>query len=88
MEPTDDSALILKALQQSKERGTIIGLWAKPLGNGMFMCRISSIEECEHIAESVISLKPYDASGVRLRTDKLKLNEIERVYAFSFRMKN
>ena len=72
---------ILDELAASHENGNAIGIWARSLGTGMFMCGVDAIldDDVEH--DKVIVLKPLDLRGSPLATHVLFLQEIEKVYA-------
>jgi hypothetical protein len=73
---------ILNELAASQKNGNVIGIWAPPLGTGLFMCGIENIldDEVEH--DMVIILKEKDLNGVPLQAHVLFLQEIEKVFPF------
>lgn len=77
-----DARYILNELIASKEQGNVIGIWAPPLGNGLFMCAVETIfdDDVEH--DKVIILKEKDLNGVPLQAHVLFLQEIEKVFPF------
>jgi hypothetical protein len=75
-----DPKNILVELVASREQGNVIGIWAAPLGRGLFMCAVETIfdDDVEH--DKVIILKEKDLNGVPLSAHVLFLQEIEKVY--------
>ena len=75
-----DPKSILGELVASREHGNVIGIWAPPLGRGLFMCAVETIidDDVEH--DKVIILKEKDLNGVQLAAHVLFLQEIEKVY--------
>lgn len=73
---------ILEELATSQEKGNVIGIWAAPLGDGLFMCAVENIfdDDVEH--DKVIILKEKDLNGVPLQAHVLFLQEIEKVFPF------
>jgi hypothetical protein len=76
---------ILDELIASQEHGNVIGIWAHPLGEGLFMCAVENIyhDDVEH--DEVIILKENDLNGVPLQAHVLFLQEIEKVFPFKTR---
>lgn len=77
-----DSKNILNELIASQENGNVVGIWAPPLGNGLFMCAVETLfdDDVEH--DKVIILKEKDLNGVQLQAHVLFLQEIEKVFPF------
>lgn len=77
-----DPKNILEELNTSREKGNVIGIWAPPLGTGLFMCAVENIfdDDVEH--DKVIILKEKDSNGVPLQAHVLFLQEIEKVFPF------
>jgi hypothetical protein len=73
---------ILDELIASKEHGNVIGIWAQPLGHGLFMCAVESIYDDDVEHDMVIILKEKDLNGVQLQAHVLFLQEIEKVFPF------
>lgn len=75
-----DSKNILNELSASQENGNVIGIWAPPLGSGLFMCAVETIldDDVEH--DKLIILKEKDLNGVQLQAHVLFLQEIEKVF--------
>jgi len=73
---------ILDELTASQEKGNVIGIWASPLGEGLFMCAVENIfdDDVEH--DMVIILKDKDLNGVPLQAHVLFLQEIDKVFPF------
>ncbi|MEX2232436.1 MAG: hypothetical protein WD824_09765 [Cyclobacteriaceae bacterium] len=76
-----DPQNILEELATSREKGNVIGIWAPPLGTGLFMCAVEDIfdDDVEH--DKVIILKEKDSNGAALQAHVLFLQEIEKVFA-------
>ena len=77
---------LLKALGESRRRGTTIGIYSDVLGEGMFMTAVEDIYEDTN--EIIIVLKRYDLSGSILQRNTLSLSEIRAVCAFDTQYKN
>jgi hypothetical protein len=73
---------ILKALQASKENGTIIALTVPKLGSGIFITAIEDIIEGNE-GNVYIKLKDYDVTGFMFERTTLQLTEIISVCALS-----
>ncbi|MEO5599799.1 MAG: hypothetical protein ABIR06_02615 [Cyclobacteriaceae bacterium] len=73
---------ILDELIASKENGNVVGIWAQPLGNGLFMCAVETIYDDDVEHDKVIILKEKDLNGVPLQAHVLFLQEIEKVFPF------
>jgi hypothetical protein len=73
---------ILRELDTSREKGNVIGIWAAPLGTGLYMCAVENIfdDDVEH--DKVIILKEKDSNGIPLQAHVLFLQEIEKVFPF------
>ena len=71
---------ILDELIASQEHGNVIGIWAPPLGDGMFMCAVENIYHDDEEHDEVIILKEHDLKGVPLQAHVLFLQEIEQVF--------
>ena len=72
---------ILDELIASQEHGNVIGIWAAPLGDGMFMCAVENIYHDDEEHDEVIILKENDLNGVPLQAHVLFLQEIEKVFS-------
>ncbi len=79
---------IFRALLESKERGTAIGIKANPLGRGMFVTAVQDILVGDGNENTQIILKGYDFTGHILETNVVKLNEIEGVCVFASKFGN
>lgn len=77
---------ILKALLNSKEEGTSIGLRASAIGEETIVTSVEDIIFQEN--ETIIVLKPYDATGYFLPSRTIKLRDIEGVFPFSTPFEN
>jgi hypothetical protein len=75
-----DPGDILQELKGSLENGNVVGIWASPLGAGLYMCAVDNVfdDEVEH--DKVIILKERDLNGVPLEAHVLFLQEIEKVF--------
>ena len=68
---------IYRELAVSKEAGTVVGINAPALGDGMFITAVDDIYSTE--AGDVVLLKPYDMTGHFLPRTQLSLSEIRSV---------
>jgi hypothetical protein len=71
---------ILKALYDSKESTTIVGIVSPVLGDGMFLTAVDDINS--EGQEITVSLKQYDMSGQILARTHLSLDEFKSVCSF------
>ena len=71
---------ILAALNQSRENGNVIGIWASSLGPGLHMCAVENIMDDDVEHDKVIILKDNDLNGVPLQARVLFLQDIEKVF--------
>ena len=83
-----DPREIFKALLDSKERGTAIGIKSSALGKGMFVAGVEDILIGDGHENTNIILKGYDFTGLVLETNHIRLSEIEGVCQFSSRFGN
>jgi hypothetical protein len=72
---------ILKALLQSKEEGTSVGIKAHCLGQEVVTTAVEDI--IFHDTHTVIVVKHYDGSGYILPSHKINLLEIQAVFPFN-----
>ncbi len=79
---------ILKALLESKENGTAIGIKAQVLGNGMFVIGVEDILIGDGSEHTRIILKGYDFTGHVLETNVIWLTDIEGVCSFASKFGN
>jgi hypothetical protein len=79
--------LILKALIESKQNGTAIGINAPGFFNGILVTGIEDIV-LEHDSDAIIILKKYDSNGYFLQHHKLKVGEIVSVCPFKSSFEN
>lgn len=84
----EDRTEIFKALLNSKERGTAIGLMAPVLGKGMFVTGVEDILIGDGHENSHVILKGYDFTGHILETNTIRLTDIEGVCMFSSKFGN
>jgi hypothetical protein len=77
---------ILPALHDSKKYGTVVGISAPILGNGVFLTSVESIVETN--SDHVITLKGYDVTGYILERNKLRLTDIRGICPFKSEFKN
>ena len=73
---------ILDELVASQENGNVIGIWAPPLGPGLTMCAVESIDDDDVEHDKVIVLKERDFNGAQLPVHVLFLQDIEKVFPF------
>lgn len=72
---------ILRELMISKQANTVLGVYSKVLGEGMFLIGVEETEAS--MPEPVITFSPYDLSGKLLKKSCLRLDEIEMVIPFN-----
>jgi hypothetical protein len=72
---------ILKALLQSKQEGTAIGIRAPLLGPETIITAVDDIIFTEE--NTLIILKSYDSTGYMLPSHKVELPQIQAVYPFA-----
>ena len=83
-----DPSDIFKALFDSKEHGTAIGIKAEILGKGMFVTGVEDILIGDGHEHTLIILKGYDFTGHVLETNRVRLTEIEGVCLFDSKFGN
>ena len=86
LEIIKNRSAILQELNLCKEKGRLVGIYAGPLGDGMFLTGIEDIYKWEK--ETIIVLKPYDIGGNILQRNYLSLSEIKGVCPFIYTYKN
>jgi hypothetical protein len=74
---------ILKLLQQSKDEGNVVGIFALSLGPIMIMTAVDDIFEMKN--DKIIMLKETDLLGIKVPEEQILLSEIVRVHAFKTR---
>lgn len=79
---------IFKALLDSKDRGTAIGIKSEVLGKGMFVTGVDDLLIGDGYENTKVILKGYDFTGHVLETTRLLLTEIEGVCKFSSKFGN
>ena len=72
---------ILKALEDSKERGNFIGVYSRVFGEGMFLTCVDDIERDGK--GEVIVFATYDMSGHILSRTRVSIEEIKMVCPFN-----
>jgi hypothetical protein len=77
-----DPSLMLQTLMSSKEQGTVIGIWATVLGDGLHMCGIENV--ADEKSGKLIELNETDLNGVPLKVKQLHLVDISTVFPFRF----
>ncbi len=72
---------ILRELVTSKEHNTIVGVYSRAFGEGMFL---TAVEDIEYLAkEEIIQFYPYDLSGKKLSRTRVQLGDIQMVCPFN-----
>ncbi|HTF30388.1 MAG TPA: hypothetical protein VK625_16160 [Flavitalea sp.] len=79
---------IFKALLESKENGTAIGIKSEVLGKGMFVTGIEDILIGDGGENTKIVLKGFDFTGHVLETNSIQLTQIEGVCTFPSKFGN
>ena len=79
---------IFKALLESKDRGTAIGIKSDLLGKGMFVTGVEDILVGDGNENTRIILKGYDFTGHVLDTSIIRLTDIAGVCEFSSKFGN
>jgi len=79
---------IFKALLESKERGTMIGIKSSVLGKGMFVTGVDDILIGDGDESTQVVLKGHDFTGHVLETSNICLVDIEGVCEFSSKFGN
>jgi hypothetical protein len=75
-----DPEQILPYLEHSKVEGTVVGISAPILGNGIFLTGIEDIRKQGE--DFIIVLKGYDVTGYILERNKISLNDIRAICPF------
>ncbi|MGC1240212.1 MAG: hypothetical protein WA874_01430 [Chryseosolibacter sp.] len=84
----DDSREIFKALLDSKERGTAIGIKSSMLGKGMFVTAVQDILIGDGRENTHIIFKGYDFTGHVLDINSVRLTDIEGICCFTSKFGN
>lgn len=79
---------VFKALLDSKDRGTAIGIKAGSLGKGMFVTGIDDILLGDGHENTKVILKGYDFTGHILERNMIGLMDIEGVCKFNSKFGN
>ena len=77
---------IRDGLLKSKDGGTVVGIYSRALGEGMFITSVADIYPDND--EEIVVLKRYDLSGIILPRTDLSLSEIKAVCEFDMIYKN
>lgn len=83
-----DPKEVFKALLDSKDRGTAIGIKSPALGKGMFVTSVDDILIGDGQENTNIVLKGYDFTGHVLDTNIVRLIDIEGVCKFTSKFGN
>ena len=79
---------IFKALLDSKDNGTAIGIKTAVLGKGMFVTSVENMLIGDGSENTKIILKGYDFTGHVLETNIIRLTDIEGVCSFASKFGN
>jgi len=85
MELVTDPGQMLDILNESKEQGTAVGIFASILGQEIFVTAVADILIDKEIT---VVLKNYDITGYMLETNKLRLSEIKSICPFKSSFEN
>jgi len=83
-----DPKEVFRALLDSKERGTAIGIKSENLGKGMFVTGVEDILIGDGYENTKIILKGYDFTGHVLETNAIQLTDIDGVCRFTSKFGN
>lgn len=75
-----DKQAILKALVNSLNKGTVIGVYSRALGEGLFLTGVDDIEQ--NGPQQIIIFETYDVSGKALQKTRIAVNDIKMVCPF------
>jgi hypothetical protein len=81
-----DKDAMLHALSKSQEKGTLIGVYAKELGEGMFLTGVDKIESVG--TQKIIVFETYEIYGKILNRTRVALDEIKMVCPFQIEYVN
>jgi hypothetical protein len=81
-----EASEVLFALRESKTNGTVVGISAPILGNGVFLTAVQDIQPID--GDFLITLKGYDITGYILERNKIRLTGIRGVCPFRSVFKN
>ena len=81
-EPDD----IIRALEESRINGTVVGISAAILGSGVFLTAVDNIIKSD--SDYLIVLKGYDVTGYILERNKILLSDIRAICPFYSKFKN
>jgi hypothetical protein len=76
----EDKQAILKALLNSLKNGTVIGVYCRALGEGLFLTGVDDIEQ--NGTQQVVVFETYDVSGKALQKTRIAADEIKMVCPF------
>lgn len=71
---------ILRELMLSKTSRTVVGIYCKGFGEGMFLTTVDEIEQS--MSGEVVAFHPYDISGRIINHPRVALHEIQMVCPF------
>lgn len=83
-----DPKEVFKALLDSKDGGTAIGIKSQTLGKGMFVTGVDEILIGDGRENTKIIVRGYDFTGHVLETDTIRLSEIDGVCRFNSKFGN
>jgi hypothetical protein len=81
----NDGDDILSLLHKSKDFTLAIGIRSDKLGPGIY---VTCVENISLEGDFMVVLKPYDATGKMLETNRLRLSEILSVLPFNSKFQN
>lgn len=81
-EPDD----MLTHLRESARHGTVVGISAPVLGNGVFLTAVDEILKTDN--DHLILLKGYDITGYILERNRIRLSDVRAICPFSSKFKN
>ena len=75
-----DKEAILKELTSSLQKGTLIGIYSRELGEGMFLTGVDDIED--NGRQKFVVFETYDMCGKTLNKTRIAIDEIKMVCPF------
>jgi hypothetical protein len=73
-------AEILRALTESRDDDSFIGIWAPRLGAGVYLCKVENIRDGQAENDKVIIISEKDLQGSQIQTNVVYLKEILKVH--------